>query len=115
MSENDGFTVNNFDHLAEQSDVGYGIYDTRDNCWIGDNVGSRVFTRKDSEEAKGIPQETMAKIAAMMAGVQLGYAVGRLQARVFNETDLQMTGEMPTKMTAEEALIKLESGDKGVL
>jgi hypothetical protein len=111
----DGFTVNNFDHLAQQSDVSYGIYDTQGECWIGDETGPRVFTRADSAEMNGMPQETIAKLAAMLAGVQLGYAAGRLQPREFHEKELHLRDEVPTKMTALEALIKLESGDKGTL
>jgi len=108
---NDGFTVNNFDDLAEQSDVSYGIYDTQDNCWIGDETGPRLFTREDSAKLKGMPQQLAAKIAAQIWGIQLDYASGRLQAVRFNETDLRMKDEVSTKMSGLEALKKLESGD----
>src|SRR5271163_2391180 len=110
MAKGDGFTVNNFDHLAQQSDVSYGIYDTQDNCWIGDDTGPKLFSRESSAEANGMPQELMARIAAQMIGVQLGYALGRLQCVVFKGEELQMKDEVPTKMTAIEALIKLEEG-----
>ena len=106
----DGFEVNNFAHLASQSDVSYGIYDTQDECWIGDDAGPRVFTRADSIEMNGMPQETIAKLAAQMAGVQLGYVPGRLQPREFHEKELHLRDEIPTKMSAIEALTKLESG-----
>jgi len=107
----DGFMVNDFEHLAAQSDVSYAIYDTQDNCWLGDETGPKVFTRESSIEAKGIPQELLAKIAAQMWGVQLGYALGRLRALVFKEEDLQIKDEVLTKMTALEALKKMESGE----
>lgn len=86
----EGFEVNNFDHLEEaQSSAAYGIYDTQDNCWIGDDVGPRVFTRVDSEKMKGMPQELIARISAQVTGVQLGFAPGRLRAVEFNGEDLQ--------------------------
>jgi len=107
----DAFTVNDFDHLAQQSDVSYAIYDTQDNCWLGDDTGPRLFTREDSVKLNGMPQELAARIAAQVWGVQLGYAVGRLQAVVFRGEDLQMKDEVSTKMSGLEALKKLESGE----
>jgi len=110
VNSHEGFTVNNFDDLAAQSDVSYGIYDTQDNCWIGNETGPRVFTREDSAKLNGMPQVLAAKIAAQIWGVQLGYVAGRLRERVFDEKDLQMKDEVPTKMDGLEALKKLESG-----
>jgi hypothetical protein len=107
----DGFTVNDFDHLEKASDASYGVYDTQENCWLGDETGPRLFTRELSKEANGVPQELLARIAAQLAGVQCGYAVGRLQARVFNEDDLVLKDSVPTKMSAVEALTKLENGE----
>jgi hypothetical protein len=107
----DGFTVNNFDHLEEaQNSVSYGIYDTQDNCWIGDETGPRVFTREDSAKAKGMPHQVLAKIAAMMAEMQLGYKPGRFVAAEFNAENLRLRDSVETKMTPLEALIKLENG-----
>ena len=77
---------------------------------MGDLDGPRVLTRQDSANANGIPQETMAKLAAQIMAVQLGYVPGRLQVREFNETELRLRDELLTKMTAVEALTKLESG-----
>jgi hypothetical protein len=106
-----GFEVNNFGHLEEaQSTARYGIYDTRDNCWIGDKSGPRVFTREDSVKANGLPQRLMAQIAAQMAEKQLGYGMGRLRAQEFNDSNLTLKDEVPTKMTPVEALIRLENG-----
>jgi hypothetical protein len=108
----EGFVINDLDHMNTFacSVESYGIYDTRDDVWLGDNNGPRVFTREDSKKAKGLPHETLAKIAAQIAGVQLGYSIGRLQARVFNQGDLRLRDEVPTKMGPIEALIRLENG-----
>lgn len=88
----------------------YGIYDTKDNCWIGDSSGPRLFTHEDSEKANGMPQYVMARIAAQMAEVQMGYDLGRLRAREFTERDLKLKDEVSTKMGPLEALDKLERG-----
>ena len=111
MAGEQGFTVNDFGHLeAAQSAVEYGIYDTQDNCWLGDETGPRLFTIEDSKKANGMPHQLMARIAAQMTEVQLGYAMGRLRALEFNKSDLVLKDEVPTKMTALEALVKLENG-----
>lgn len=108
----EGFVVNDLDHMSTfaRGVESYGIYDTKDDVWLGDKNGPRVYTRADSEKAKGIPVEVLAKIAAQMTGVQLGYAMGRLQARVYNTGDLRLRDEVPTKMSAVAALIRLENG-----
>lgn len=106
----DGFTVNNFDHLAAASDVPYGLYDTVGNCWIGDISGPKVFTREDSLKANGMPTALLAQITAQVTEIQLGYAPGRVKAQEFNEQDLRLKDEVPIKMTSLEALRTLESG-----
>jgi len=104
----DGFTVNNFEHLADQGVAVYGLYDTVDNCWLGTEMQPKLFTREDSIALNGLPLPTLAQIAAQMAGVQLGYHPGRIQAREFHAGELTLKDEVPTKMTALEALKKLE-------
>lgn len=106
-----GFTVNDLAHLEEAQDVTYGIYDTQDNCWLGDESGPRLFTRASTEWAKGMPVNLIAKISAQVTGVQMGYAPGRLQAREFNDQNLVLRDKVDTKMTALEALKKIENGD----
>lgn len=108
----EGFVVNDLDHMSTfaRGVESYGIYDTKDDVWLGDKNSTRVYTRADSEKAKGIPVEVLAKIAAQITGVQLGYAMGRLQARVYNTGDLRLRDEVPTKMSAVAALIRLENG-----
>jgi len=108
----EGFVVNDLEHMSTfaRGAESYGIYDTQDDVWLGDKNGPQVYTRADSEKAKGLPHETLAKIAAQITGVQLGYAIGRLQAREYNAGDLRLRDEVPTKMSAVNALIRLENG-----
>ena len=110
-----GFTVNDFDHLAEASDVAYGIYDTKENCWVGDESGPRLFTRADSVKCNGMPQRIIAQIAAQMAEIQVGYSkdgmAGRLRAQEFHGQDLVHKDSVDTLMTPLEALTKLEGSD----
>lgn len=112
MADEQGFRVNDFEHLAEASDVAYGIYDTVDNCWLGDENGPRLYTREDSAKLQGMPQELVARIAAQVVEVQLGYEPGRLRAVEFREQELVHKDSVDTKMTPLEALIKLENGER---
>jgi hypothetical protein len=113
----EGFAVNDFEHLEDaqrQSTVEYGIYDTRDDCWLGDDNGPRLFTFEDSKKANGMDTRIMAQIAAQMTEVQLGYSKdgmsGRLRAKEFNLKEVRLKDEMPTQMTALEALVIVEGG-----
>jgi hypothetical protein len=105
----EGFVVNDIEHLESQCPA-YGLYDTQDNCWLGDETGPKLYTRELVEKLNGLPLHTAARIAAQMIEVQLGYAPGRLQPREFNGENLVLKDEVPTLMTAEEALTRLEGG-----
>ena len=109
MADEQGFVVNDPEHLDAQR-PGYGMYDTQDNCWLGDETGPKVFTVEDSARANGLPHRLMAQIAAQMVEVQLGYTPGRVQVREFNAPNLRLRDQVETQMTPLEALIKLESG-----
>jgi hypothetical protein len=109
----EGFSVNDFDHLENAQDVAYGLYDTWHNCWLGDENGPKLFTRADSEKMKRMPQELMARISAQMTAVQLGWTPGRLQSREYHGDPLVKKDTVDTKMTAVEALRKIEGCDDG--
>ena len=106
----EGFVVNDPEHLDAQR-PGYGMYDTQDNCWLGDDTGPKVFTIEDSAKANGLPHRLLAQIAAQMVEVQLGYTPGRVEVREFNTPNLRLRDQVQTRMTPLEALIKLENGD----
>jgi hypothetical protein len=84
----------------------YGIYDTKDNCWLGDENGLKLF----EEPINGVGPETLAQISAQLAAEQVGYPMGRLQARLFEHGEMTLRDRIDTKMTPEEALIRLEGG-----
>jgi hypothetical protein len=110
-----GFSVNDFGHLDEAQDVKYGIYgiyDTQDDCWLGDDNGPRLYDRVISEKLNGMPQQLAARIAAQMTAVQLGYPQTRLIARVYDGSGTKLRDSVDTKMTAVEALRKLENGER---
>jgi hypothetical protein len=113
MSDENGFSVNDFDQFYEACDVVYAIYDTQDNCWLGDETGPKLYDKALSEKLNGMPQFLAARIAAQMTEVQVGYAPGRLQAREFHGDDLHLKDSVDTKMTAVQALRKLEGCNDG--
>jgi hypothetical protein len=104
----EGYVVNDMEHLEAQCPA-YGLYDTQDDCWLGDDTGPKLYTHELVAKLNGLPLHTAARIAAQMIEVQLGYAPGRLQPREFNEENLVLKDEVPTLMTAEEALTRLET------
>lgn len=77
----------------------WGIYDTRDNCWIGDDAGPQVFE-----------DHLLARISAqvmedMLYGSDLG---GRLVAKELNSNALRLKDEVPVKHSAIESLRRIE-------
>ncbi len=81
--------------------MNWGIYDTKDKLWIGDNSGPRLFPED---------QHDIAVLAAEIVAVQLGHAITRYRAREFFGWDAHLVDEINTKMTPEEALKCLEEG-----
>jgi hypothetical protein len=87
----------------------WGIYDTVDKCWIGDEMGPKLFVDTISPNGKIIEAEMLAMIAAQMVDMQLGN-VARCRAKVFNEKEVHLKDEKKTRFGAEEALKHLEDG-----
>lgn len=109
----DGFVVNDIEHLQEQCPV-YGVYDTEDNCWIGDDKGPRLFTVADNEKTKGvINYEVLAKLSAQITNIQMGYKPGRLVHREYKNEDLRLRDTLPVKMSGVEAIIIAEGSSFG--
>lgn len=77
----------------------YGIYDTKDNCWIGDDKGPRLFE-----------VEIIAKVAAQVMEDQVGVGPGRYRAVEYSGGEPRLRDEVPVKRTAEEALRRIEEG-----
>lgn len=79
----------------------WGLFDTTDQVWLGDDDGPRAF-----------PAEDLAKVAAMVADVRLAQAAGRTRARELPETtvDWSLRDEKPLTMTAQRALRLIDRG-----
>lgn len=85
--------------VLSETGEGFGVYDTKDKCWMGTKDKALVYIEED-----------VAKIAAMMMAVQLQIPAGRLRAMPFDPTALKKKDERTIKVTAEEALRRLEEG-----
>lgn len=77
----------------------FGIYDKKDDCWLGNNEGPKLFDT-----------ELKARLAARILAGQLGWSPTRLVAEEFEEEDLQYKDDVQTERSAEEWLEGLERG-----
>jgi len=77
----------------------YGLYDTTDNCWMGNSEGPLLYE-----------DEMLAKVAARTLDVQLKQAAGRTRAIPYTEESVVLKDEKETFMSPEEALRRLEEG-----
>jgi hypothetical protein len=75
----------------------YGLVDTKDGLWMGDDNGPAVFDT-----------EVLAKIAAQLLDEQLGQALGRTRAKPYDDTKKRKVDEVASKMTPLEALRRIE-------
>lgn len=94
--------------------IAWGIYDTKDNCWLGDDDdnGPKLFRSTDVVNGKvlGDDAETLARVAGQINDVRQGWGPGRSRARVFTEAKLHLKDELPHRMSAKEALKRIERG-----
>lgn len=80
--------------------MSWGIFDTVDELWLGDDQGPRLFE-----------DETVAKIAAQVADVRLRQDLGRSRAKEFPKGGyLKVKDELELKMSGLEAIKRIERG-----
>lgn len=77
----------------------WGLYDTKDKCWLGDNDGPKLYD-----------DEKLATIACRVIDVQTKRPAGRTRARIFDEEFLQKKDDIEVFRSGEEAIERLESG-----
>lgn len=77
----------------------FGLLDTHDNVWMGDNKGPKLF---DDEE--------LAQVAARIVDVQLRQIAGRTKAMPYIEEANIKRDKVPVLLSPEEALKRLEEG-----
>jgi hypothetical protein len=77
----------------------WGIYDTQENIWYGDETGPKLFD-----------DENVAKVAAMVMDVRLKQRPGRTRQREYREANPRLRDSVETRMTTEEALEHIEKG-----
>lgn len=79
----------------------FGVYDTKDNCWLGDENGPKVFENY-------LVARVASQVYAMQSfGTDL---VCRYKAMPIPEGINKKKDEVPTKMDTLQALTRLENG-----
>jgi hypothetical protein len=87
----------------------WGIYDTVDHVWLGDDHGPKLFAVNAEEPSKA---HIAARLAAEVFDKQLGNDPGRCQAQEFPEhLQLRLKDEQKIRMSSYQALRELE-GDE---
>lgn len=77
----------------------YGIYDTQDSCWLGDEHGPKLFE-----------DFLVARVAAQVLDERLGNRPGRSKAREYGGGANRLRDEVQTKMSTLDALQRIEGG-----
>jgi hypothetical protein len=77
----------------------YGVLDTVDGLWIGNEDGPVLYESED-----------LAKVSARIVGVRLGHSPLRYRARLWQPCEMTKRDTLPTKMDALKALTLLEEG-----
>jgi hypothetical protein len=77
----------------------WGILDTEDNVWIGNDAGPLLYDNQG-----------LAFVAARMSDVQLGYQPGRCRAAEFIPQPVRLRDTVKAKCSPLKALEDLETG-----
>jgi hypothetical protein len=84
----------------------WGLYDTRDHCWIGDDAGP--FQYEDSvENGLDMSGELKAKCASAVLDARMG-TLGRYRAREYDGSGTKLKDAFTPPRTATDALERLE-------
>lgn len=84
----------------------YGLYDTEDNVWLGDEKGPMLFDTNTDP----LPGEPGCKVRAMMCDAQLKWKFGRTEAREWHPAEVRHRDSVDIKRDALTALTMLEEG-----
>lgn len=79
----------------------YGIWDTTDKCWMGNDNGPLIYT-----------EEWKANAAATIINEQFGHSF-RYRKKVFWEDHVRLKDEVKPRLTALQALRKIEGFNDG--
>ena len=77
----------------------YGIFDTQDKCWIGDDRGPKQYD-----------EEIIARVAAQVYDTMMRNAPGRTRAKEYDGSANKLKDEVKPAMTPVQALDRLERG-----
>lgn len=80
---------------GENQDGPWGVYDTKDRCWMGNNTGPVVYDDLDT-----------AKLSATILNERFGYAA-RLMPKVYAENAKVKRDEQTPMLSFEEAFSRL--------
>lgn len=92
----------------------FGIYDTQDNLWMGDDKGPKLFCEGEQLENGHVVNaeeaELFARAAAVLVDVQLRQQPGRTMAMPYEDGPLRLRDEKVPAMSTLEALERYERG-----
>ncbi len=88
----------------------WGVFDTVDNCWLGDDKGPKLFSDEHPTTQQLNGARTCAKICAQITAVRLDYNPARLQPRLYTSPATKLRDEVKTKVSAAGALKAIEDG-----
>lgn len=88
--------------LSNPSEGPWGLLDTQDNVWMGDDAGPKIYT-----------EYLLARVAAQMMDEQLGQKPGRTRALPYKGGATRLRDKVKTRMGALQALRNLEGGKDG--
>ena len=78
----------------------WGLYDTKDNVWMGDDEGPRLFS-----------DSLVAQVAAQILDTRLRQEPGRTRPKEFEPRELRLKDEITPKMTHAQAFKRHMAGD----
>jgi hypothetical protein len=90
----------------------YGLFDTKDGLWLGDDHGPRAFDEDDVVNGQRVGESAriIARMAMEMTTYQLDWDYGRIEVRELPVEPWRFRDELPLRDTAEGWLRKKERG-----
>ena len=96
----------NPERTLKEFSFSWGVYDTQDDCWVGNASGPLLYT--GTLEGPVIDGEYLARAAATIVNERMNCG-SRFRAKLFCGGPMRLKDEIEFKRSAEDAVKRIES------
>lgn len=87
-----------------------GLFDTQDNCWIGNNDGPLTYDDMPTPSGQVMPAQTVAQLAAQLLCMRMKWSPTRIRPKPLDCPNPVKKDDIKPERSADEAMQRLLDG-----